>query len=236
MHLGVPNYEESLKREKLFVKWLCEIEKDAKAIYLLGDIFDFWFEYKKVVPRYFTRLLGKIAEITDKGTPVHFFTGNHDLWVSDYLQKETGVILHRGILKTELSGKKFYIAHGDGLGPDDKGYKFLKKIFTNKFLQKVFSLLHPNFAVRIASFWSIKSRYSKKKNMCELQDEDKEFLILHSKKIIETEYFEYFVFGHRHLPIKIKLNEKSTYINTGDWLNHFTYAVFDGTEMKLSKI
>ncbi len=151
-HLGLPNYNESLKREKLLIKWLDEIKNDASEIFLLGDIFDFWYEWKRVVPRGFVRLLAKIAELTDSGIPVHLFTGNHDIWVFDYLPHETGVILHTTPFSLEVAGKKIHIAHGDALGPGDYVFKFLKKLFTNKLLQWFFSRFHPNFA-RFHNFW-----------------------------------------------------------------------------------
>ncbi len=236
VHLGAPVMTNNSEREKLFVKWLDTVQHDAKAIYLLGDIFDFWFEYKRVVPRGFTRFLGKIASITDAGIPVHFFTGNHDIWVFDYLPTELGVIVHRDIVKTQIAGKKFFIAHGDGLGAFDKGYKFLKKIFTNKFLQWCFARLHPNFGIWLATKWSGHSRL--KNGMIaadEFRGDDKEWLVLYAKEELKKEHFDYFVFGHRHMPCNIDLGNNSRYINTGDWVTNFTYAVFDGETMELCK-
>ena len=153
-HLGAPDYESSLVREKKIVSWLNHIEKDAAEIFLVGDIFDFWFEYKRAIPRGFARLQGKIADLTDKGIPVHVFTGNHDMWIFDYLPKELGVQLHREPIEREFFGKKYFIGHGDGLGPSDKGYKFLKKVFANKFCQWCFARLHPNFGIWLADISS----------------------------------------------------------------------------------
>ena len=233
IHLGLPNYEESLKREKLFVKWLDEIKSDAKELILLGDIFDFWFEYKRAIPKGFSRFLGKLCELTDSGIPVHFFIGNHDMWIFDYLPKETGIILHREPLVKEYSGKKFYLAHGDGFGSSDRSYRFLKKIFASKFLQWLFARLHPNLGIWIADSWSNHSRYSRETRPFE--GEDKEWLIIYSKELLEKESFDFMVYGHRHYPSDIKLNESCRYINLGDWLSHFTYAVFDGKDMLLKK-
>lgn len=233
IHLGLPNHKESLKREKLFVRWLDEIKTEANEIYLLGDIFDFWFEYKRAIPRGFSRFLGKISEITDSGIPVHFFTGNHDMWIFDYLPKETGVIIHKEPLIKELYGKKFYLAHGDGLGPGDRSYKLLKRIFASKLSQWLFARFHPNWGIWIANTWSSHSRYSRETTPFE--GEDKEWLIIYSKQLLEKEHFDYLVYGHRHYPLDLKLNEKSRYINLGDWLSHFTYAVFDGDTMELKK-
>ncbi len=235
VHLGFPNIEQGRDREKLFVKWLDEIKDKASEIYLVGDIFDFWYEYKSVVPRGFVRVLGKIAEITDSGVPVHFFTGNHDIWVFDYLGSETGMVIHRKPLETNLLGKDFYIAHGDGLGPGDKGYKILKKIFENKILQWLFSRLHPNFAFWIAHGWSIKSRYSKG-IVANPFNKESECTYLHSKQVLSQKHFDYFVYGHRHLVEHRQLSANSEYVLLGDWLSLFSYAEFDGDKLEIKKM
>ncbi len=232
LHLGLPNYEKSLIREKLFVKWLDQVSQDAEAIYLLGDIFDFWHEWSRSAPQGFVRLLGKIAEITDSGIPIHFFTGNHDIWVKKYLPKETGVILHRKEYITEIFGKKFFLAHGDGLGPGDPGYKILKKIFTNKFLQWCFAnLIHPDIALWFGHTWSHSRRMTER--YPEFYGIDGEWLIIYSKELLKKTHYFYFVYGHRHLQGIHPLNKKSTYVNLGDWLTNFTYGVFDGEKFEL---
>ena len=232
LHLGLPNFEQSLIREKLFVKWLNEIKEDALEIYLLGDVFDFWHEWHRAAPQGFVRMLGKIAEITDSGIPVHFFTGNHDIWVKKYLPRETGMILHRKAYTTEIFGKKFFLAHGDGLGPDDSGYKLLKKIFTNKFLQWCFAhLLHPDFALWIGHTWSRSRRMTERYPV--FHGIDKEWLIIYSKEQLKKNHYDYFVYGHRHLPGIHPLDEKSIYVNLGDWLSHYSYGVFDGNSFEL---
>lgn len=233
VHLGLPDYESSLKREKLFVKWLDEIKNDAQEIYLLGDIFDFWFEYKRAIPKGFSRFLGKLCEITDAGIPVHFFTGNHDMWIFNYLPKETGIILHKKPLIKELSGKKFYLAHGDGFGPGDPMYKLLKRIFASRFSQWLFARFHPNIGIWIASRWSSHSRYSRETRPFE--GENKEWLIIYSKEMLQKEHFDFMVYGHRHYPTDMIINNTTRYINLGDWLSHFTYAIFDGEEMYLKE-
>lgn len=233
-HLGVPNYDESLQREKRLVQWLDMVKQDAEAIYLMGDIFDFWFEYKHAIPKGFTRIQGKIAEITDSGIPVHFFIGNHDMWMFDYFEKELGIIMHRNHGSYELMGKKFLLGHGDGLGPGDHGYKFIKKVFANKFCQWCFARIHPNFGIGMANFWSRKSRAQNKEPQ-KFLGEDKEWLVIYCKELLEKEHFDYFIFGHRHWPIEFKLNETSTYINLGDWIQHFTYAQFDGNKLEIIK-
>lgn len=232
-HLGAPNFEESLKREKKIVRWLDSIKEDALEIYLVGDLFDFWFEYKKAVPRGFTRLLGKLSEITDSGTNVHVFTGNHDMWIFDYLPKECGVVLHRDPIKRDFDGSKFYIGHGDGLGPGDHGYKFIKKVFASKLCQWLFARLHPNFGIGLADFWSQKSRKASHEKDKIFLGEDQEWLAIYSREILQKEHFNYFIFGHRHLPLEIEVGESSKYLNIGDWISHFTYGKWDGSSMQL---
>ena len=233
-HLGMHAAVKSIEREKLIVRWLDEIRKDAAEIYFLGDMLDYWFEYRKVVPRGFTRFLGKIAEITDQGIPVHYFTGNHDVWVFDYLPKEIGVQVHREPVIKEINGKKFYIAHGDGLGPGDRSFTFLKKIFTSKILQWLYARLHPNCATSFAHYWSKKSRFAKGISI-EYKGDDKEELLIFAREIIQKEHFDYFIFGHRHIPLEYSLNEKSKVFLLGDWIVNNTYAVFDGEDVFLKR-
>ena len=231
-HLGAPTTGESLKRERLIVQWLNEIQPHADALYLLGDVFDFWFEYKKAVPKGFVRFLGKMAEFYDQGIPVHFFTGNHDLWIFDYLPHEVGFIIHREPYRLELNGKRFYMAHGDGLGQGDGRFKLLKKIFTNPIAQWLFGRLHPNLGIALAHSWSLSSR-----NVHEIPDEfrgeDQEVLVQHARNMLEKKHFDYLIFGHRHVAIDYPLNEVSRYINLGDWIYHNTYGVFDGEDFYL---
>lgn len=232
-HLGVPSYEESLKREKLLVKWLDEVRKDAREIYLLGDIFDFWFEYKTVVPKGFVRLLGKIAEITDAGTRVHYFTGNHDMWIFSYFKKELGVIMHYEPMEISIDNKYFFIAHGDGLGPGDGGFKFLKALFASRICQKLFSFIHPGFGTGLALFFSRKSRIANQSKDEVFLGEKKERLLLFCHEYLKNKKVNFFIFGHRHLPLYIPLSAESTYINTGEWVKHFSYAKWDGELMSL---
>lgn len=232
-HLGVPSYEASRKREDAIVSWLDSIAPTAAEIYLVGDIFDFWFEYKHAIPKGFIRLQGKIAQLTDSGIPVHFFTGNHDMWMFDYFPKELGIHMHREPIRKEWNGVSMVIGHGDGLGPGDKSYKFLKRVFASKFLQWCFARLHPNLGIAIANLWSRKSRAATGNSDETFHGEDKEYLVIHCKEELKKEHTDYFVFGHRHLPVTIQLNENSTYINLGEWLKYNTYAVFDGEKLEL---
>ena len=234
-HLGAPNYESSLVREKKVVDFLSSIEHDASEIFILGDMFDFWYEYKNVVPKGFVRLLGKLAALTDAGIPIHFFVGNHDMWMRNYFQEELNITVYYEPKVFERYQKKLFIGHGDGLGPGDKGYKFLKKIFRNKICQTLFGLLHPFLGIKIANYFSRKSRAKTGSSDEVFLGEANEWLVQYCKRKLNHEHFDYFVFGHRHLPLNITLNKESTYINLGDWITHFTYAVFDGHQFELKK-
>ena len=234
-HLGAPTFEESLLREKEVVKWLDLVKNDAEAIYLVGDVFDFWFEYKHAVPRGFVRILGKIAEITDSGIPVHWFIGNHDMWIFDYLPKECGIILHKEPINVNWEGKQLVIGHGDGLGPGDKLYKVLKWFFRSKFCQWAFARLHPNFGIALAKWCSGYSRKSGGFKDAKFLGEENEWLAIYCKEWLQHEHVDYFVFGHRHLPMEIQLKENSKYINIGDWLTHFTYGVWENGTFNLKK-
>ena len=234
LHLGVPNREKSLVREKLFVQWLDEIKSDAEAIYLVGDIFDFWFEYKKAVPKGYVRLLGKLAEISDSGIPIHIFTGNHDMWLFDYLEDEINAHIYREPIEVSLKGKRFFIGHGDGLGPGDNGYKLIKKIFKNKLCQWLFERIHPNLGISIAQYWSKKSRIANGEKD-ESYHGEKEWLTQFCKEKMKTIEVDYFIFGHRHLPLEVDLGNNMTYINLGEWVNYNSYAVFDGKKLELKR-
>ncbi len=238
-HLGIPNHAGSLEREKKLVQWLENIRHDAAEIFLMGDIFDFWFEYKTVVPKGFVRLLGKLGEITDSGIPVHLFRGNHDLWAFSYLKEETGILLHRKPVIRQLAGKTFYLAHGDGLGPGDKSYKFLKAIFEFKPNQFLFRWLHPDVGAWLGNYFSRRSRIAKmsRTGKEEARFENKnEMLFQYAKKMTaKFPEVDYFVFGHRHMPVKTQINDKSTLIILGDWISHFSYGIFDGEVFRLEK-
>ena len=232
-HLGIPNNLQSNEREKVIVAWLDKVKTDAKEIYLVGDLFDFWFEYKYTVPKGCIRFLGKIAELVEHGIQFHLFTGNHDMWMFDYLEKEFGITINRKPITKEINDKIFLIGHGDGLGPGDKKYKIIKRFFANKLCQWLFARLHPNFGFSIAHYWSKKSREKEMLGNHDFLGENKEWLIIYANEILKKRHVDYFIFGHRHLPIEHQLNEKSTYINLGDWINHYTYGVFDGKKLTL---
>ena len=234
-HLGAPTYEESLIREKKFVRWLDSIKHDAVAIYLLGDLFDFWFEYKHVVPKGFVRVLGKLAEITDSGIPVHFFVGNHDLWMRDYFEKELNIPVYYEPKVFTFNDARFLVGHGDGKGPGDKGYKRMKKVFVNPISKWFYRWLHPDIGVRIAKHISLKNKLISGKEDKEFLGDDKEWLAVYAKKKLQEKHFDYFVFGHRHLPMELEVGERSTYVNLGDWIHHYTYGVFDGSVFELKK-
>ncbi|MDC7994924.1 UDP-2,3-diacylglucosamine diphosphatase [Altibacter sp. HG106] len=232
-HLGAPTREASLPREKRFVQWLDIAQKDAAAIFLLGDLFDFWFEYKTVVPKGFVRVLGKLAEITDQGIPVYFFVGNHDLWMRDYFETELNIPIYREPEAFTFNNKKFLIGHGDGKGPGDKGYKRMKKVFVHPLSKWLYRWVHPDWGVRLAQHLSVKNKLISGEEDQQFLGEEKEWLAQYAKRKLETQHYDYFVFGHRHLPLEIKLTEGSMYYNLGDWITHFTYGVFDGTNFQL---
>ncbi|NMH27718.1 UDP-2,3-diacylglucosamine diphosphatase [Flavobacterium silvaticum] len=232
-HLGAPTMEESLPREHRFVKWLDEVKHDAAAIFLLGDLFDFWFEYKTVVPKGFVRVLGKLAEIRDSGIPIYFFVGNHDLWMNDYFETELNIPVYHDNQEFSFNGKLFLIGHGDGKGPGDKGYKRMKKVFTYPFSKWLFRWLHPDLGVRLAQYLSVKNKLISGEADVKFLGEEKEWLVQYAKRKLETKHYDFFIFGHRHLPMNIKVGENSSYMNLGDWIGFFTYAVFDGTSLEL---
>lgn len=235
VHLGASAITDKRRHEKIFIDWLDAIKHEADEIYLLGDIFDYWFEYKTVAPRGFVRLLGKLCELTDSGIKVHIFTGNHDVWIYDYLPSECGVEVHRKPYEFECSGKIFYVGHGDGLGNYDKSYNLLKWLFENKVAQFLYSLLHPDFSGWIAHTWSRKSRKHNNKNtqMHSFLGPDKEHQILFAKEYIKEHKIDYFVFGHRHIVVDYPINEQCRVLTIGDWLCNFSYAVFDGEDVKI---
>jgi len=232
-HLGAPNAAASLVRERQIIKFLDEIKNEASEIFIVGDLFDFWYEYKNVVPKGYVRILGKIAELTDAGIPIHFFVGNHDMWMTDYFQKELNVKVYHQPESFEYNGKKFLIGHGDGLGPSDHGYKFIKKLFRNKACRWLFGMLPPYVGMGAANYFSRKSRAQTGQTNEVFLGEDKEWLILYCREILEKQHFDFFIFGHRHLPIDFKLKEHSRYINLGDWIKYNSYAVFDGDDISL---
>lgn len=231
-HLGVPNHAASREREDRIVRWLDSIQQDASEIYLMGDIFDFWFEYDTVIPKGFIRLQGKLAQLSDAGIQITFFKGNHDMWMFDYFKQELGVNIISDELVLERNGKRFYLHHGDGLGPGDSGYKRLKRFFRSPLCQWLFARIHPNLSFKIAENWSKRSRIAGAKKE-EFLGEEHEWLVVYSKEILAKEHFDYLVFGHRHLPLDIHLNSYSRYLNLGEWINYSSYAVFDGSVLEL---
>jgi UDP-2,3-diacylglucosamine hydrolase len=232
LHLGLYPYDKSALRERVFVQWLDRIKVDAGALFLVGDIFDFWYEYRKVTSRGFVRFLGKLCEITDSGIPVYYFTGNHDVWVFDYLPSETGVKVFYNPVEIKINDRTFFIGHGDGLGSGDNGYKLLRMVFYSKFLQFLFSRVHPNFAYALGHAWSKSSRLSK--GVFEpFLGLDREHQVSFAREYLKQTHADFFVFGHRHIPMDIKLNGQSRLINLGEWIVNNTYAVFDGQNMEL---
>lgn len=232
-HLGAPDASASLAREKKICRFLDSIKEDASHIFIVGDLFDFWFEYRNVVPKGYVRILGKLAELTDRGVEIHFFVGNHDMWMNNYFQKELNIPVYYEPRSFTFYGKKFLVGHGDGLGPGDKGYKMMKKVFRNPACQWLFGILPPYFGMGLANYFSRKSKEKAGSEVEKFLGEENEWLITYSKEVLEKEHYDYFIFGHRHLPIDWQLANGSRYINLGEWLNHFSYAVFDGEIINL---
>lgn len=232
-HLGVPDFESSLQREKKIVRWLEQIRPEAEVIFLVGDIFDFWFEYKYAVPKGYIRLLGKLAELTDNGIPVIFFSGNHDMWMFDYFTQQLKIPILREPRKFIINHSTFLIGHGDGLGPGDKTYKILKQVFASKVCQWLFARIHPNLGIYIANQWSRRSRIT---NQAKGEDKflgEDEWILTYCRETEKKAHHDYYIFGHRHMPLNIPFAENSHYINLGEWVNFYTYACYDGQQVEL---
>ncbi len=232
-HLGIPNRASSLVRERLICRWLDEIKHDAALIFLVGDMFDAWIEFRNVVPKGFVRFMGKLAELRDSGILIEAFTGNHDLWMRDYFEEELNIPVHHETIRRTINGKQFLIAHGDGLGPGDKGYKFLKSILRNPLCQWLYRRIHPDTALGIAQYFSERGP----KHIGDVEEQfkgaEKEFLVQFCLETLKTEKVDYFIFGHRHLALEYPLPNNSLYVNLGDWINYNSYAMFDGKQLKL---
>lgn len=232
-HLGAPDYISSRQREDKVIRWLNSISHQADTIFLVGDIFDFWFEYKYVVPKYFVRLLGKLAELSDRGINIEIFTGNHDMWLFNYLEQEIGVTIHRQPIELKVGEQTFLVGHGDGLGKGDYAYKVLKKIFRNRLCQWLFHWLHPDVGHWIAHKWSKSSRISSHKDEHFLGPD--EWLWGYCQEIEATKHHDFYIFGHRHLPLDLPVGNHARYINLGEWLNHCLYAEYDGQTIHVIK-
>ena len=233
-HLGIPDRATSIAREKRICNWLDEIKADAAKLYLVGDLFDTWFEYRHVIPRGYTRFLGKLAELSDSGLSIEAFTGNHDLWMLDYFEKELNIPVHHAPIMPEFNGKKFFIAHGDGLGPGDTGYKVLKKVLRNPVSQWIYRRVHPNTGVGLAGWFSrLGPKHSAESPAKQFLGPEKEMLVQYCLETLKTQHYDYFIFGHRHIAVEYPLQADSLYVNLGDWLQYDSYAEFDGTDLKL---
>ncbi len=233
-HLGTPTREASLEREKKIVQWLGQAEKDAQAIFFLGDQFDFWFEYHYVIPKGFSHFIGKLADLRERNIPLYFFTGNHDMWMFDYFPNELGIPIFRENVTLEVNGTRFLLGHGDGLGPGDLTYKFLKLFFNSTICQRLFALLHPWVGFTIATRWSKSSRIANSK-LDEQFLGEKERIWIYCQDIEKKTHHDYYVFGHRHLELDLPVGTHSRYINLGEWVSGSTYALFDGHTLSLQK-
>lgn len=231
-HLGVPNRQSSLDREHKICSLLDRYSEELTDVYFVGDVFDFWFEYGSCVPKGYYRFFGKLALLADRGIRLHFFKGNHDMWMGDLFTKEFNAKIYSEPISLRIGDKNIYIGHGDGLGPGDHKYKFLKKFFASKFCQFIFRWIHPDLGIGLANFFSYRSRYGSKHEPDQYLGHTKEWLYIHCQSILNHTHYDYFIFGHRHLPIYTNI-DSSVYINLGDWLEYNTYAIFDGNELYL---
>ncbi|AFK04611.1 metallophosphoesterase [Emticicia oligotrophica DSM 17448] len=232
-HLGAPSPAESLKRERIIIDWLENIRHDAEVIFLVGDLFDFWHEYKYVVPKGSVRFLGKLAELSDSGIEIIIFLGNRDMWMSDYFETELKIQTIRKPRVFTFNQKTFYVGHGDGLGADDMGYKILKVIFEGKLPRFLFGrIMHPNLGMKLGLLWT-KNSWKKKRKPEQFKGEEKEHLVQYSKRIEAQNHHDFYVFGHRHTVVEMDISSNAKYFNLGDWIWHYSYAVFDGEKMQL---
>ncbi|MEM6842374.1 MAG: UDP-2,3-diacylglucosamine diphosphatase [Bacteroidota bacterium] len=232
-HLGAPNFQRSKEREKTIVQWLESIRPDAYGMFLLGDIFDFWFEYRRVVPKGFLHLQGKLIQLLEQGIFVVFFTGNHDLWMFDYFERELSIPIIRQPISIQINQTKLHIGHGDGLGPHDYTYKRIKRVFVSKIGQKLFSLIHPDIGIFLANSWSRSSRRSNEKKDESFRGKEYEWIYQYCQEVEQKQHHDYYVFGHRHLPLQIPLSERSRYYNLGEWITQPHYGIFDGQTFEL---
>ncbi len=234
-HLGSLAYTNDRYREQKLVDWLDFIKKDAGAIYLVGDVFDFWYEYKHVIPKGFVRLFGKLAELSDSGIDIHFFIGNHDMWTGDYFEKELGIQVHKNSFITEINGKRFYIAHGNGLGNNPLIVRFIEKIFHSKTLRFLYNLVHPSINMQLGLRWSKQNRSNQYHRENKFYGEEKENLVVFAKEYIKTEPIDYFIFGHRHILLNFMVKKNTQVIFLGDWITYFSYGIFDGENFSLEQ-
>ncbi|GAB2536719.1 UDP-2,3-diacylglucosamine diphosphatase [Spirosoma aerophilum] len=235
-HLGTPSIEKSHEREKVIVSWLESIRAKADVIFLVGDVFDFWFEYKHSIPKGFIRLQGKLAELTDAGTRVILFTGNHDMWMNDYFTQELGIPVYRNPRRYDIGGKHFYIGHGDGLGPGDFVYKRLKTVFESGLARGLFRWVHPDVGIGLAQAWSRSSRAgNQEKGEDEFLGEDREWLMQYCREVEAKVHHDFYIFGHRHLPLDLAVSANSRYINLGEWVSAKTFGDFDGKTVSLER-
>ena len=234
-HLGIPSKEESLARERKIIRWLTEAQQDASHIFLIGDIFDFWYEYRKVIPKGFIRFQGKLAELVDAGIQVIFFSGNHDIWMFDYFTEELGIPVYRKAQEVRINQLALQVGHGDGLGPGDYTYKVLQKLFESRFCQFLFSRIHPNFSLWLGHTWSFSRKKKQSKEQYVFKSKEKELLWHYCVQQEEKQHRDYYIFGHRHIPLNVEVSAQSRYINLGEWLWSYTYASCDGKSVELHK-
>lgn len=233
-HFGIPNRAVSQERERKICQWLEQIREDAQQIYLMGDLYDSWMEYKKVVPKGTVRFLGKLAELSDAGIDIIIFTGNHDLWMHGYFEEELNARVYKTVKSLEINGKSFHIGHGDGLCTREKSYRLLKKLLHHPISQFLYHQLHPDLGLRLADYFS---RLGPKHKYADLQLKplEQEYQVIYAREVLQHTHYDYFIFGHRHIPMRLELSPGATLVNLGDWMSTYTYAEFDGEKLRLEK-
>ena len=234
VHLGARAFNNDREREKKLVRFLSSIENDAKAIYFLGDIFDFWYEYKHIIPKGFTRLFGKLAQLADSGVEMHYFIGNHDIWTGDYFEKEFGMIMHYDAEEMQINGLNFYLAHGHRTGYRSLAVKIMHFFFHSKWVRRIYNLIHPSINYYFGLEWSAHNRkYKHKQEEAKYLGEEKEFLVCFAKEYLKEKPIDFFVFGHRHVMLDLMITKTSRVVYLGDWVTNFSYGVLDGEDFSL---
>lgn len=236
-HLGARFHKDPLAVEKKLVRWMDSIKYDAIAVYFLGDMFDYWYEYKYVVPKGFVRFLGKMAELSDMGVEIHLFLGNHDIWMFDYLPKEIGAIIHRDVLTVDLLGKRFFLGHGDEVDYRSKMFRFMRASFRNRFCQWLYAGIHPRWTFGFALGWSLSSRKTGLEMQShEYQGEAGEYLVSFAKDYLKTHPdINFFIFGHRHIMLDLMLTKTARILIAGDWMQYFSYIEWDGSSLNMKQ-
>jgi UDP-2,3-diacylglucosamine hydrolase len=235
LHLGARSTADRLAGERRVVSFLKSIKPTAKRLYLLGDVLDYWFEYRTVVPRGYVRFFGALAELADAGVEITWFIGNHDIWIFDYLPSEIGLRVVDGSEVADIDGRRFFLAHGDGLGKLKPGFRLIRSVFRNRVCQRLFAAVHPRWTVPLAMKWSASSRRAGGDGPA-VSMGDNEPYVAATRLILDADpSIDFFILGHRHVLMDREIADGARLIILGDWIYHFSYAVWDGERLSLQK-